>query len=79
MVRAADQQQPAAAVTVGEIDPDKLYSLEAFKHVSGMGDWAMRSARKAGLKMKKIGNRKFVSGKDFVDFLDSTNSNGPEC
>ncbi len=79
MVRAADQQQPVTGVTVGEIDPEKLYSLETFKRVSGMKDWALRSARKAGLKMKRIGNRKFVKGQDFIDFLDSTNSNGPEC
>jgi len=39
-----------------------------------MGSWALRQARKAGLKMLKIGNRKFVKGQSFIDFLDSQNN-----
>lgn len=58
----------------GQIEPQTLYSLEEFKQVSGMGNWALRQARKAGLKMLKSGNRKFVKGQDFIDFLDSQNS-----
>ncbi|QDT84775.1 hypothetical protein [Gimesia chilikensis] len=57
----------------GQIEPQTLYSLEEFKQVSGMGNWALRQARKAGLKMLKIGNRKFVKGQAFIDFLDSQN------
>tara|TARA_R110002049_G_scaffold292498_2_gene477057 strand:- start:2630 stop:2866 length:237 start_codon:yes stop_codon:yes gene_type:complete len=59
----------------GQIEPQTLYSLEEFKQVSGMGNWALRQARKAGLKMLKIGNRKFVKGQAFIDFLDSQNDN----
>ncbi len=58
----------------GQIEPQTLYSLEEFKQVSGMGSWALRQARKAGLKMLKIGNRKFVKGQSFIDFLDSQNN-----
>ncbi|QDT79189.1 hypothetical protein Mal35_26440 [Gimesia maris] len=58
----------------GQIEPQTLYSLEEFKQVSGMGNWALRQARKAGLKMLKIGNRKFVKGQAFIDFLDSQNN-----
>ncbi len=57
----------------GQIEPQTLYSLEQFKQVSGMGNWALRQARKAGLKMLKVGNRKFVKGQVFIDFLDSQN------
>lgn len=56
-----------------KIEPQTLYSLEEFKQVSGMGAWALRMARKAGLKMLQVGNRKFVRGLDFIDFLESTN------
>jgi len=63
---------------IGQIEPQTLYSLEEFKQVSGMGSWALRSARKAGMKMLKIGNRKYVKGQAFVDFLESTNDNSPE-
>lgn len=59
----------------GRIEPQTLYSLEEFKQVSGMGNWALRQARKAGLKMLKIGNRKFVKGQAFIDFLDTQNDN----
>lgn len=55
------------------IEPQTLYALEEFKQVSGMGSWALRQARKAGLKMLKIGNRKFVKGQAFIDFLETTN------
>ncbi|EDL58368.1 hypothetical protein [Gimesia maris] len=57
----------------GQIEPDTLYSLDQFKQVSGMGNWALREARKAGLKMLKIGNRKYVKGQSFIDFLESVN------
>lgn len=57
----------------GQIEPQTLYSLEEFKQVSGMGNWALREARKAGLKMLKIGNRKYVKGQSFIDFLESVN------
>ncbi|QGQ25370.1 hypothetical protein F1728_22970 [Gimesia benthica] len=73
MVRAASQQT-SKAVPVGEIEPDKLYSLEAFKKASGLKDWALRSARKGGLKMHQAGNRKFVKGSDFIEYLESLGS-----
>jgi len=63
----------------GQIEPQTLYSLDEFKQVSGMGNWALRQARKAGLKMLKVGNRKYVKGQAFIDFLDAQNDNSPEC
>ena len=57
------------------INPQTLYALEEFKQVSGMGNWALRAARNAGLKMLKVGNRKYIKGQAFIDFLESTNSN----
>ncbi|QDT44281.1 hypothetical protein Pan241w_43890 [Gimesia alba] len=65
--------------STGQIEPQTLYSLEEFKQVSGMGNWALRQARKAGLKMLKVGNRKFVKGQAFINFLDSQNANNPQA
>lgn len=65
------------AHAAGQIEPQTLYSLEEFKQVSGMRNWALREARKAGLKMLKIGNRKFVKGQAFIDFLESQNEQKP--
>jgi hypothetical protein len=69
MAQAAATKRPQGK----SIDPQTLYALEEFKQVSGMGDWALRQARRAGLKMLKIGNRKYVKGQAFIDFLESTN------
>lgn len=66
------------AHAAGQIEPQTLYSLEEFKQVSGMKNWALRQARKAGLKMLRIGNRKFVKGQAFIDFLESQNEDSPE-
>lgn len=57
-----------------KIEPQSLYSLEEFKRVSGMGNWSLRQARKAGLKMLKIGNRKYVKGQAFIDFIEAQNA-----
>jgi len=57
------------------IDPTKVYTLDEFKRISGMGNAAMRSARqhsKHPLKVRKVGNRSFVYGQDFIDFVLAT-------
>lgn len=73
MATATVKRQQATKKPGEKIEPQSLYSLEEFKRVSGMGNWALRSARKAGLQMLKIGNRKFVKGQSFIDFIESQN------
>tara|TARA_R110002126_G_scaffold271292_2_gene415188 strand:- start:2258 stop:2485 length:228 start_codon:yes stop_codon:yes gene_type:complete len=73
MAQAAKRREKKPHEQGQKIEPQTLYSLEEFKQVSGMGAWALRMARKAGLKMLKIGNRKYVKGQAFIDFLESTN------
>ena len=73
MAGATGQKDKQKSKPGRSIEPQTLYALEEFKQVSGMGNWALRQARKAGLKMLKIGNRKFVKGQAFIEFLDSTN------
>ena len=51
------------------IDPRLLYPLPYFKNVTGMSDSAMRSARHNGLKIKYAGQRGFVLGKDWIDYV----------
>ncbi|WP_298863718.1 hypothetical protein [uncultured Gimesia sp.] len=79
MAQAAGQKDKQKHKQGQSIEPQTLYSLEEFKLASGMGNWALRQARKAGLKMLKVGNRKFVRGSSFIDFLESTNGNSPEA
>lgn len=37
----------------------------------GLGPSALRTARRQGLKVRKIGRKKFVLGRDLVAFLQS--------
>ena len=50
-----DQQQ------LGPIEADKLYPLEVFQHVSGLGKAALRTARQAGLKVHYVSGRGWVT------------------
>lgn len=54
------------------IDPTKVYPLATFKRIVGYGDWAMRQARRDGLRVIYRGNRAFVRGADFDAFLQQS-------
>jgi len=54
----------------GTIRADEAYTLVEFSRRTGLKDWAIRSARKHGLRVTKIGNRSFVKGGDFIDYID---------
>ena len=56
-------------IPAGVIDADQVYSLGEFRRRTGMGVWALRSARKRGLKVRYTGGRGFVCGQDFLEFL----------
>ena len=53
----------------GVVDPGRLYTLEAFKRVLGIGKVAMQQARKKGLEVRYVGNRAFVLGSDYITFV----------
>ena len=54
----------------GLIEPNVLYTLDELKRRMKLGDWAIRKARKAGLRVQKIGNARFVFGRDFQKFVE---------
>lgn len=62
-----------ATATAGEveqaIEPNVLYRLEELKKRSGLGDWAMRTARKNGLKVIRKAGKAFVFGGDFIEYM----------
>ena len=59
----------ATTATLAPIQPDVLYPLETFKDASGLGRAALATARQSGLIARKVGNRKFVLGSDFIAYL----------
>jgi hypothetical protein len=48
----------------------EVYPLEIFKRRSGLDDWALRQARRNGLRVLTVGRRRFVRGSDFAVYLD---------
>ena len=55
--------------TTGVISAHETYSREEFLRRTGIGDWAFRSVKRRGLRTTKVGNRVFVRGQDWIDFL----------
>jgi len=50
--------------------PNCAYPISTFKLVSGLGDRALREARRAGLKVTYLHGRAFIRGADFLRYLD---------
>ncbi len=48
------------------IQPEVLYPLPILQDVAGQGRAALAQARKDGLETRKIGNRKYILGSDFI-------------
>ena len=55
---------------LAEIRPEVLYPLDRFQKIAGLGKWAMRTARKNGLPVRKVGRRKYVRGSDFLAYVE---------
>jgi hypothetical protein len=53
----------------GSISPTELYTLDYIKEVSGLGDAAMRNARRRGLRVHRTGGRAFIYGADFIGYI----------
>ena len=68
MVQATER--PSAALA--PVSSAETYPLADFKRRTGLGDWGMRQARKNGLRVAKVGKRRFVRGVDWFEFLGRT-------
>ena len=54
---------------VRPIEPGTLYPLAEFQRRTGWGRHAVRKARGGGLTVHRAGNRAYVLGKDFIDYV----------
>jgi hypothetical protein len=52
-----------------EIRADAAYDLATVKKL-GLGTAALRTARRKGLIVRRIGRRSFVLGRDLLEYLD---------
>lgn len=66
-----------AAEAEGAISASEVYGLSEFRRRSGMGDAAIREARRSGLVVDRAGGRAYVRGAEFIRWLASQ-SNKPE-
>jgi hypothetical protein len=57
------------AVLPGEIREDAVYRLDELKGRLGLNDEALRKARRAGLRARKVGRRKLYIGREVIAFL----------
>ena len=60
---------PKLGIPIGVIDPDRLYALQTFKQVLGIGKAAMHQARDRGLEVRYVGSKAFVLGADFIRYV----------
>lgn len=54
----------------GHITADSLYTLAEIQGRLKLGQHAMRQARRAGLRVRRIGRRGYVLGRDVMEFID---------
>ncbi len=60
-----------AALADGRVGaPLRGYPLPLFRAATGLSAWAMRKARRNGLRIVKVGRRHFVRGSDWDRFLE---------
>lgn len=59
-----------ATTLPGEISANSLYTLSAVKERLGLGVHAMRTARRRGLIVHRIGRRGFVLGRDLIEYVE---------
>lgn len=60
-----------AAEAVGLV-PEGVYSLPAFRSITGISESTMRLARRRGVDLPTttVARRKFARGSDAIDYLD---------
>ena len=52
------------------IRADEAYPIENFRRRNSMGKHALRMARRAGLRVLRVGRQSFVLGRDWIEFVD---------
>ena len=61
-----------ATKTPGQIGASDLYTIAELKRRLGLSSLAMWKARRSGLKVYKISRQRYVLGKDYIAYVEST-------
>lgn len=62
----------------GVIDAHAAYELGEFSRRTRLGTWALRQARRSGLRVCTVGSRRFVLGSDWLAYLARIEPEGTE-
>ena len=60
----ATREEPA-----GVINPEELYTLDAFKRRLGVREATLRAARRAGLQVYYVHKHAYIYGRDWIDYV----------
>lgn len=60
----------AATPSAGEINANSIYTLDEIRSRLGLGLAALRTARRKGLKVRRIGRRGYLLGKDVMAYIE---------
>ena len=63
---------PTISEKPGLITSDSLYTLEELSARLRLGKAALRQARRKGLKIKRIGRRAYVLGRDVIEWFEKS-------
>ena len=55
----------------GVVSSNELYTLDEIKSRLKLTDSSLRSARRRGLQVMRFGKRRYIFGRDFIEFLSS--------
>ncbi len=61
------------------IRADEVLPLECFMRASGLGRAALREARRSGLIVRRVHNRGFIIGSDWLDYLRTSSTSDSEA
>jgi hypothetical protein len=63
---------------MGAIQPGVVYRLDEFRRITGWGLWAVRTARRNGLRVIRTAGRAYVRGDDALAYFDRLADEGQE-
>jgi hypothetical protein len=63
---------PSVTIPTGRVSADEVVTLDCLKADMGLGQAALREARRAGLKVRYIGRRGYVLCSDLIEFVRNT-------
>jgi hypothetical protein len=59
-------------LSTGVINPDELYTLQAFTRRLGVQASTLRAARRAGLRVYYVHKHAYVHGRDWIEYVLSS-------